>query len=169
MQHCQVVQGLGDRLALLAEGLLANLQGPPVERLRLRVASLLHIEEAEIVQHLRDLGMVRTKAVLVKPQRPLVQPFGVAPVALRVVDGRQIGEHGSVLCLAGAKPVDGELGDPQLLLRLLVAALRIGLDTGLSVRFPGLRLRARGQQQNRHCGQSAEQRSFDGTHRPPPP
>ena len=64
------------------ERLFVDRQRPLVERLGLGVAALVVIEQSQIVQRHRDIGMIGPERLLLDRQRPLVERLGLGVAAL---------------------------------------------------------------------------------------
>ena len=64
------------------EGFLRDGQRALVERLGLGVAALSLVEQSEVVQRPRDIGMIGTERLLVDRQRSLVERLGVGVATL---------------------------------------------------------------------------------------
>ena len=73
-----------------AECLLADRQRSLVERVGVGVAALVLVEQSQIVQRLRDIGMARTERLLADSQRSLEERLGVGIVALFPIELSQI-------------------------------------------------------------------------------
>src|ERR1700738_2052715 len=72
------------------ERLLVNRQRTLVERLGVGVAALVVIEQRQIVQRRRDLGMIAPECLLVNGQRTLVQRLGVGVAGFAAIQLSQI-------------------------------------------------------------------------------
>ena len=72
------------------ERLLADRQRSLVQRLGVGVATLILVERSQVVQRIRDIGMIGTEGFLLDRQRSLIQRLGLGVATLILVELSQI-------------------------------------------------------------------------------
>jgi hypothetical protein len=97
---------------------LVNRQRPLVERLRLRILALILVEQGQVVQAGRRVGMIWPHLLLADGQRPLRERLRLCILALIPVELRQVVQAGRCIGMIGTQRL---LTDGQRLCYALTA------------------------------------------------
>ena len=85
------------------QGLLPEGQGPLIEGLGLGLAPPAEVERSQVIEALRDLGVVGAQRLLPEGQGPLIEGLGLGIAPLGIVEHGQVVEALRDLGMVGPK------------------------------------------------------------------